>query len=126
MRTAKLKITADECRSCGACCVSNGNGADVLAHGYADLTDEDVAKMSPHVRRQLHTFDLGDSTRYATAAKELASGDVGCQYLRGTPGERCSCSIYDTRPKICRDFRVGGEICRAARRALDLNQRSSS
>jgi len=121
-----VKITADDCRSCGACCVANGDGGDVLAHGYADLTLEDVERMTPHVRRQLHELLIGSETRFATRAKQLASGAVGCQYLRGTPGKRCSCSIYETRPDICRTFKVGGDICRDARRSAADNLESCS
>jgi Fe-S-cluster containining protein len=117
-----VKITEADCRSCGACCVANGDGGDVLAHGYADLTSEDVAQMTPHVRRQLHAIFIGSETRYATRAKQLASGDVGCQYLRGTPGQRCSCSIYANRPDICRRFRAGSAMCREARLALKTLQ----
>jgi Fe-S-cluster containining protein len=114
------KITADDCRSCGACCVSgNPTGGDVLDYGYADLTDDDVARMSPRVRSQLQQIFVGGEDRYATRAKQLPTGQYACQHLRGTPGRRCSCSIYDTRPEICRKFRVGGESCRAARFALD-------
>lgn len=112
-----MKLTEADCRSCGACCVSAGSGTDVLDYGYADLTDEDVAQMSRHVRGQLHEILVGGETRYATKAKQLPSGAYACQYLRGTPGQRCSCSIYDTRPKICRTFRVGGTTCKLARLA---------
>ena len=113
-----MKVTDADCRSCGACCVANGDGGDVLAHGYADLTLEDVARQSRYVRGQLHELSIGGETRYATRAKQLASGAVGCQHLRGTPGQRCSCSIYETRPEVCSKFRVGGSICREARDAL--------
>lgn len=115
----KLKVTEADCRSCGACCVANGDGGDVLAYGYADLTSEDVARMSSRVRRQLHDLSIGGEQRYATRAKQLASGAVGCQHLRGTPGQRCSCSIYATRPEICRTFQVGGTTCKLARTALE-------
>ena len=117
-----MKITDADCRSCGACCVANGDGGDVLAHGYADLSSENVERMTPHVRRQLHTLFIGAEMRYATRAKHLASGDVGCQYLRGTPGQRCSCSIYENRPDICRRFPVGGAVCREARLVLKTTQ----
>jgi Fe-S-cluster containining protein len=114
----KIKITDADCRACGACCVASGNGGDVLAYGYADLTDKDVERMSPRVRKQLHEIFIGGETRHATKAKQLASGALACQHLRGTPGQRCSCSIYTTRPEVCSKFRVGGEMCRAARQAL--------
>lgn len=120
--SVKLKITADDCRSCGACCVSgNPSGGDVLDYGYADLTTKDVARMSPHVRYQLQEIFVGGETRYATRAKQLPSGYYACQHLRGTPGQRCSCTIYDTRPEICQKFRVGGTTCRLARLAAEID-----
>ena len=117
----KVAITSDDCRSCGACCVSGHKNPDVIDYGYADLTTEDVERLSPHVRRQLHEIVVGGETRYATKAKELASGEYGCRYLRGTPGERCSCAIYKTRPEICSKFPVGGPICREARLVLGVD-----
>lgn len=113
-------IDAVDCRSCGACCVSGGDGTNVIDYGYADLTTEDVAKLSRHVRRQLQEISVGGETRHATRAKQLPSGAYACQYLRGTPGQRCSCSIYATRPEICSRFQAGGTTCRLARAALDL------
>lgn len=110
-----MKITAADCRSCGACCISTDSGTDVTIYGYADLTEEDVARVSPHVRQQLHKIFVGGETRHATCAKQLPSGAYACQYLRGTPGQRCSCSIYETRPEICQRFRVDSLNCRAAR-----------
>jgi Fe-S-cluster containining protein len=115
-----VKITADDCRSCGACCVSAGSGEDVLDYGYADLTEEDVAQVSPRVRAQLMEISVGGETRHATRAKQLPTGAHACRYLRGTPGQRCSCSIYATRPEICQSFRVGGATCQAARRAAGI------
>lgn len=119
---AKVKVTEADCRSCGACCVASDDGGDVLAYGYADLSTEDVARLSPRVRAQLHDLSVGGEPRYATRARQLASGPVGCQHLRGTPRRRCSCTIYETRPEVCRQFRVGGSRCREARAALELSR----
>ena len=114
-------ITEADCRSCGACCVSSGDGTLVRDHGYADLTVDDVGQLSRHVRRQLHAISFDDGpTTYRTAAKQLPSGQHACRYLRGTPGKRCSCSIYTSRPEICQTFAVGGITCRAARLSLHL------
>ncbi len=120
-----LKITADDCRTCGACCVSGGYSTDALDYGYADMSPTDVARLSPHVRRQLHERFVGGETYHATAAKQLPSGKYACRYLRGTPGGQCSCSIYDTRPDVCRKFRVGGAMCKLARLAADVGQPAS-
>lgn len=115
----KSAITADDCRTCGACCVSGSD--DVAVHGYADLLATDVARVSPHVRRQLLEVRIFDEDRYATRAKEIAEGLYACQFLRGTPARRCSCTIYETRPDVCRDFKVGGPRCRTARLLVGLD-----
>lgn len=112
------KLTAADCRACGACCVACGNGDDVVRYGYADMTSEDVARVSPRVRDKLLAIYIGGETRHATKAKQLLSGKHACLHLRGTPGQRCSCSIYDTKPDVCSDFRVGSAMCRMARKAL--------
>jgi len=116
-------ITAADCKSCGACCVSGGTGEMVRDHGYADLTIDDVSQQSRHVRRQLHEIQFDDAPSvFRTKAKRLPSGQYACHYLRGTPGKRCSCSIYATRPEICSTFIVGGDTCKAARVSLVLAQ----
>lgn len=106
-----------DCQSCGACCVSTGDGAAVREHGYADLSEEDVVRLPPRIRRQLQPVEVDDEIHFATRAKRLPSGTYGCRYLEGTPGQRCSCEIYDVRPAVCRDFQVGGATCLAARLA---------
>lgn len=103
-----MSPTELDCRSCGACCLSMGDGGDVLHRGYADLTAKDVAQLSSHVRRQLQEVSVCGKVRHATRPKQLPSGTYACRHLRGTLGERCSCSIYSTRPEVCRNFSVGG------------------
>jgi len=114
-----LKITGAECRSCGACCVG---GLDD-GYGWADCTAEDVARMSRRVRLQLvsirHGFNFNPAIA-ATPTRKNPSFGKTCTFLRGTPGKRCSCSIYETRPSICFRFKPGGEMCRSFRRALEL------
>jgi Fe-S-cluster containining protein len=92
-----------------------GQSAALLDYGYADMLDADVARVSAHVRQQLRGHFIGGERRYLTPAKEIADGRLACRYLRGTPGKRCSCDIYATRPTICQDFKVGGVVCKAAR-----------
>ena len=118
-----MRITADDCRTCGACCVSGGDGKMVRDHGYADLTIDDVGQLSRHVQRQLYEISFDDAASvFRTKAKQLPSGQYACRYLRGTPGTRCSCSIYASRPEVCSTFVVGSDTCRAARVSLVLAQ----
>lgn len=115
----RLKITPADCRSCGACCV----GGPDDGYGWADCTAADVARLSRDVRRQLVPMRYGFNFSPATAATPTRMDPTfgkTCAFLRGTPGKRCSCSIYETRPTICTAFKPGGLGCREARRALEL------
>lgn len=115
----KVKITGADCRSCGACCVGGFDDGE----GWADCTPEDVAKLSRHVRDKLVVVRYGFNFNPAIAATptrmDKTFGKM-CSFLRGTPGKRCSCSIYETRPSICSEYKPGGEGCRNARRLLEL------
>lgn len=101
--------------------MAGGDGQAVRDHGYADLSSDDMSRISRHVQRQLHeiSFDDGPSV-FRTKAKQLPSGQYACRYLRGTAGKRCSCSIYDSRPEVCSTFVVDSDICRRARLSLEL------
>ena len=56
----------------------------------------------------------------ATPTKMTKDFGKSCAFLRGTPGKRCSCSIYAARPSVCAQFKPGSVGCRAARKELGL------
>lgn len=113
--------TSADCRTCGACCVG-GYDDD---HGFADCSESDVKRMSRHARSRLHVGSVGPIDRdrldcYSTPA--LMTEDFGkvCGFLRGTPGRRVSCGIYETRPDVCRKFTPGNKDCIRARWEIGL------
>lgn len=116
----RLKITGDDCKSCGACCL----GGYEDGGGWADCTKADVARMSVPVRRQLVVIHpqglIFGSPMPATPVVFTEEYGTKCKFLNGSPGKRCSCRIYDTRPDVCRDFKPGSRACRESRAALDL------
>jgi Fe-S-cluster containining protein len=115
---SRIKITAADCQSCGACCV----GGDV-GEGWADCTEDDVLRLSPKVRDQLVPIRYGMTFNPAIGAipmKRDATVGARCVFLRGTPGKRCACTIYDERPTICATFKPGGVGCRQMREKLEL------
>jgi len=112
-------IVADDCRACGACCISDDDDDDV----YVDLTDEDAGRMSPAFRRRA-VVDKRASTSdpwLSLRTKRDSSGNCVCIALRGTVGSRVSCGIYERRPDGCRAFRPGSTDCRQARRDAELD-----
>jgi Fe-S-cluster containining protein len=113
----KLPITGDDCRGCGACCISDDDD-DV----YVDLTADDVRRFSPAFRRRA-VVDKRASTEdpwMSLRTKHDESGNCVCVALRGTIGSRVSCGIYERRPDGCRTFKPGSAACRQARRDAEL------
>lgn len=111
-------VTADlDCRTCGACCVGDMDDG----YGFADCTEADVARMSRAARRRLTVVRSGWAGD-AVGTPAIVTEELGksCGFLRGTPGRRVSCRIYESRPDACRRYRPGGPGCRAAREALGL------
>lgn len=80
-----------DCQSCGACC--RGWDVDVERADSVSkiLTKEGVYGPLMRVRKG------------------------SCIALKGTIGSCVSCQIYDSRPRVCRDFNPGEADCLFAR-----------
>jgi Fe-S-cluster containining protein len=93
------------CSRCGKCCISLGR----------HITIERSLSPVQHYCRIGITGDILPVT-IGPAHRELyVSGqqDPGwCPFLRKTPSNTFSCTIYDTRPAICREFRCRTMIIR--------------
>jgi len=115
---ARTSITGEDCQSCGACCLGGDEG-----QGWADCTVEDILRMTRQVRAQLVPLQLGWSHTERWWATPVVMTKLGgaCTFLRGTPGKRVSCRIYETRPGVCRNFKPGSASCRAARQKIELS-----
>lgn len=109
-----------DCRTCGACCVSPQD----TPYGWADVSTDDADRMSTRVRLKLVNTGGGwqfNECRLSTPTTWSDELNVApCSFLRGTPGKRCSCGIYETRPDVCRKLRPGSRACRESREMLGL------
>ena len=123
-------ITSETCRSCGACCWSS-----VDQPRYADVTAEDVERLPKRFVR-LHVIQSRPFDRLAAAldGQHVPDGAIAtkwetqrsgpfkgidvcvCVALRGSLMHRVSCSVYEKRPRVCRDaVKPGDKACRAYR-----------
>ena len=60
---------------------------------------------------------LDDSEHEIVVDRVLPRGEDGrCVNLRGTLGQEIGCTIYEDRPRVCRDFDAGSDRCHAYRR----------
>ena len=94
-----------DCRTCAACC----------REAYGSVT---IGKRDP-VRRA-HPELVVVRAGYA----EIARDGVRCAALRGGTSPEVptyTCSIYEARPKPCRDFELGGAHCLEARQRVGLS-----
>lgn len=101
-------MVAFHCDRCGKCCTSLGplisikrqlNDRDYYCHNMIDNTIFPV-QVDAAFREEFSDEFITRST--APASTEMR----GCPFLRKDPrGDSTTCAIYQTRPKVCRDFR---------------------
>ena len=93
------------CKRCGRGCLT-----DLLAY----VTDEDRERWKRQARGDiLHILDhenavwAGDRIVSSTDGRRL----LGCPFILWE-GELATCTIYATRPRVCRDYEPGSsELC---------------
>jgi hypothetical protein len=97
-RACAARTTSLDCLACGACCREAYDTVDVSAREAARLP------------------------------AALVQSRDGRLHLRRADGNRCAalaghyaCTVYDARPRSCRDFERGGRHCLDARRAVGLS-----
>lgn len=116
---ARTEITANDCKSCGACCIGGDEG-----QGWADCSAEDVMRMTRQVRAQLVPIRSGGwsfTDRWYATPTVMTKAGGACAFLRGTPGKHVSCRIYETRPEVCRKFKPGSANYRTMRKEIGLS-----
>jgi Fe-S-cluster containining protein len=96
--------TPKECQRCGTCC-------QIHFSIYAE--EEDIARWRAEGRTDI--LRLMEDEEVAWAGDQLVSTITGeplspCPFLQ-EDGTRFSCTIYRTRPRICREFRPGVDPC---------------
>jgi len=92
------------CRRCGACC-----SVDMIA--YADAADKD--RWGAEGRIDILARLDGNNVFWAgdRIISRAGSKVNHCFYLRREDGF-CSCEIYETRPRVCREYVPGSsELC---------------
>lgn len=91
--------TPDEivCMACGACCATSANWPRFSLESDEALALIPEALVAPGLGGMRCTGDR-------------------CDALRGVVGQETSCAIYDRRPIVCRDCRIGDPECVLARK----------
>jgi Fe-S-cluster containining protein len=109
-----------DCLTCGACCQS------FLCVGVRPSDDVDT-DFCWDITVETSEGDIVVD-RYLRRSEEM----LACAAFEGNIGEKVACTIYETRPAMCRDFEAGSDRCHALRRAygiepfLSLNEMSEA
>jgi hypothetical protein len=90
-----------DCRACAACC---RHAYDSVPLGRRDLL------------RKTHPELVVERDGYL----ELARAGDRCAALAGATAGPFTCTVYEERPRPCRDFELGGRHCLTARRRVGL------
>lgn len=93
------------CDGCGECCRT-----------YLVVASESDAELEPKIKALGERLEDPEGTP-AKRYRLIPRGETGsCVFL-----ERDNrCSIYDTRPRLCRQFPAGSEMCEDVRRFAGL------
>ena len=94
-------FSAPECLNCGACCFS-------AAENYVPVTGRDWTRLGPDAEK----WAVFVSNR---VFMRMVHGHCAALRLESSSGEggvsRFVCSIYETRPQVCRDLARGSAEC---------------
>lgn len=124
-------VTTPDCRKCGLCCVSPYD-----QDAFCDLGWEDEQRIGlSWVRRNVVRYSFSERLAAAFQGEELPPGAIrtrwkpvkagplkggkacACVALRGSILHQVSCSIYERRPRACREAVVPGDkVCQEIRR----------
>lgn len=94
---------AFDCQKCGACCCHNPAVFLFPEEAKFFLGDPELSKLV-YKDKELYWLKIEDGQCIAL------DGEIG----------GVSCSIYDVRPQLCRDFEVGCRECRIVRRIFKI------
>lgn len=98
-------VTQDDCLRCGACCC---NPDENRAEGFAYWVEVPEGTRLLSKRRLVQRYVVHDSDGVA----HLRLDDQGrCTALRGRLGQAVHCTIYEDRPRGCRQVEAGSERC---------------
>lgn len=99
-----MKSELPPCRECGLCCCNPTDGG-----GIVSLDEGDIERLGRRARRRVEYF--GHNNPVFPKSRPVPGVGYACPFLQGTPGKRVACRIYTRRPRVCREFKRGGEYC---------------
>jgi Fe-S-cluster containining protein len=100
-----------DCQACGACCSTSPGELDYVLVRHGELDE-----LLEHVPDYYVRTDQDGIHALRTCPTD--QGLTTCVALEGEVGEEVSCTIYENRPRACRNFQAGSMACEMARSAI--------
>lgn len=100
-----------DCGECGLCCINYGGEMHVYEEDLLRWRQEKETKILARLR-----VLNNEAATWQSVDGEKEEGP--CHWLTNEGGYRCS--IYQTRPLVCRHFANGGSACRELRAKYGL------
>lgn len=123
---------AFDCLGCGACCREAYDTVEVSARDpikklHLDLLvprsgGYDVKRNGSRCSCLNGGIDLAPPNPTISGGTATADEGAGVAPLTMPGGDPFTCSIYETRPRTCRDFTIFSEHCLSARRMVGLSR----
>jgi Fe-S-cluster containining protein len=111
------RLVQDDCVSCGACCCNPSENRKSNYRDYVQVTDRDIA-----LRRNIEALRTWAVRNEDGEWHLRLDGDEHrCGALQGELGQQVGCSIYDLRPRACRNVQPGDPYCLRARREQGID-----
>ncbi len=96
-----------DCVRCGACCVATP--PPPAGEGYVAVTAADLRRLPASYR------DVAAQATPPRLPVRAVGGVRRCAALAGKLGTRVACTIYDARPRGCRQLQPGSRACKILR-----------
>lgn len=103
-----------DCQTCGACCQSPPELDQAI---YVRVSQAELVHLQNKAPQ--HVVALKKPSYGASGALKMCGGQ--CSALLGQVGEKVSCSIYEDRPSVCKQFEPESECCYLAREEAGLS-----
>lgn len=85
-----------KCKQCGRCC------RDLIV----EITHSDILR-EPKISGHAKLLDGNGKIKYKNDRDKVYRLEMPCHFLKNN-----KCSIYPTRPQVCREFNAGGKMCK--------------
>jgi Fe-S-cluster containining protein len=115
-----------DCVKCGACCAC-GWCVDLTGGETKRFLADPELRGMVRLNQGIGRWESGEDDEPGFV-KEINAKGFGsqCAALRGKVGRHAPCSIYEKRPKVCRDFKLGSNRCLEARAIHGIDRRKGN